>query len=77
MSHISFSELSKWNFCPFARKLAYEDRIRNFQGNIFTAFGLAIHAVCEKKIIKGNYYDKFCKECFYEKLNRMGKDDND
>jgi hypothetical protein len=32
---------------------------------------------CKKKIIKGNYYDKFCKECFYEKLNRMGKDDND
>lgn len=47
MTHISFSELKMWNECPYKRKLVYGDRIKGFQGNIFTAFGTAIHAACE------------------------------
>jgi len=75
MSHISFSELSKWNFCPFARKLAYEDRIRNFQGNIFTAFGLAIHAVCEKYFETNKEIDKnfFFGEVLRKELRSLEK----
>ena len=45
--HISFSELRIWAECPFKHKLAYIDKIKGFTGNIFTAFGTAIHDVCE------------------------------
>ena len=51
MSHISFSELKLWSECPFKRKLVYGDKIKGFEGNIYTAFGRAIHAACEKYIL--------------------------
>ena len=50
MSHISFSELKMWNECPFKRKLVYPDKINGFEGNIFTAFGKAVHSGCEKYV---------------------------
>jgi len=50
MSHISFSELKIWNECPFKRKLVYQDKIKGFEGNIFTAFGKAVHSGCEKYV---------------------------
>ena len=46
--HISFSELKTWNDCPYKRKLIYENQIKLFTGNIYTIFGTAIHAACEK-----------------------------
>ena len=45
--HISFSELRTWAECPFKHKLQYIDGLKGFTGNIFTAFGTAIHSVCE------------------------------
>ena len=47
-SHISFSELKKWQECPHKHKLVYIDEIKKFVGNEHTAFGKAIHDVCEK-----------------------------
>ena len=35
-AHISFSELKMWNECPYKRKLVYQDKLKGFQGNIFT-----------------------------------------
>ena len=66
MSHISFSELKMWSECPFKRKLVYGDRVKGFQGNLYTAFGEAIHSACEKvdttisnmEIIFLNEYEK-------------------
>tara|TARA_R110002020_G_scaffold78557_7_gene197492 strand:- start:2844 stop:3611 length:768 start_codon:yes stop_codon:yes gene_type:complete len=46
--HISFSELKIWKECPHKRKLIYEDKLKGFQGNIYTAFGTAVHLACEK-----------------------------
>jgi len=54
MPHISFSELKNWTFCPFYHKLTYIDKIRAFLGNEYTAFGTAIHTVCESKLLKKN-----------------------
>ena len=51
MSHISFSALKNWNQCPFYYKLTYVDRIKRFQGNHYTAFGTALHEVCEKTLL--------------------------
>jgi len=50
-SHISFSELKIWNDCPFKHKLVYVDNIKEFLGNEYTAFGTAIHHVCEKVVV--------------------------
>ena len=50
MSHISFSELKLWNECAYKHKLVYLDKVDSFSGNEHTAFGTAIHSVCEKLV---------------------------
>ena len=52
--HISYSELKVWAECPFKHKLMYIDKIKGFIGNEYTAFGGAIHSLCENAIV-----DKF------------------
>jgi hypothetical protein len=52
VSHISYSELKDWKFCPFYHKLTRVDKIDGFKGNAYTAFGTAMHSVCEKKLLK-------------------------
>ena len=44
---ISFSEFKIWNECAFKHKLVYIDGLKSFQGNEYTAFGTAMHHVCE------------------------------
>ena len=71
MSHISFSELKNWNFCPFYHKLTYIDKLKGFRGNEYTAFGTAIHDIAEKKLLKEtfeaaeNFIQRF-EECLAE-----------
>jgi hypothetical protein len=48
MPHISYSALKNWDFCPFYHKLTYIDKIKMFKGNVYTAFGTALHEACEK-----------------------------
>ena len=68
MSHISFSALKKWKFCPFYHKLTYIDKLKGFEGNAYTAFGSAIHTVCEKLILneikdpEAYFHDNFVEE---------------
>lgn len=50
VKRISFSELKNWKECPYRHKLVYVDKLPGFQGNEFTAFGTAIHTVCENII---------------------------
>jgi len=50
ISHVSFSGLKIWNECPFKYRLNYVDKIGKFAGNVFTAFGTAMHEVCEKTL---------------------------
>jgi ATP-dependent exoDNAse (exonuclease V) beta subunit len=50
IKRISFSELKNWKECPYRHKLIYVDKLPHFSGNEFTAFGTAIHEVCEKAI---------------------------
>jgi len=59
--HISFSELKIWNECPYKHKLVYIDNIKNFLGNEHTAFGTAMHYVCEKVVVneKADLLDVF------------------
>lgn len=50
MAHISFSELKIWKQCTHRHKKEYTEKIRSFHGNIHTAFGKAMHSVCEDKL---------------------------
>ena len=72
MSHISYSALKKWDFCPFYHKLSYIDRIKIFQGNIFTAFGTALHETCEKLVFDDCLdYPKIFGELFEEEIRKL------
>lgn len=50
IKRISFSELKNWKECPYRHKLIHIDKLPYFEGNEYTAFGTAIHLVCEKVI---------------------------
>jgi len=52
--HISYSELKDWAHCPHYHKKAWVEKVAPFEGNEYTAFGTAIHDVCEKKLLKEN-----------------------
>ena len=52
VKRISFSELKVWKECPYKHKLTYKDKISGFIGNEHTAFGTAIHKVCEESVLK-------------------------
>jgi len=58
MPHISYSELKDWVKCSFYHKLTRVDKLDGFKGNEFTAFGTAIHEVCEKKLLKEEIDDE-------------------
>ena len=47
MPHISYSELKNWCHCPYYHKLINIDKVKGFEGNEYTAFGTALHSVCE------------------------------
>jgi len=59
MKHISYSELKDWAHCPFYHKLTRIDGIDGFTGNEYTAFGSAIHSVCEKKLLNEEVEEDF------------------
>ena len=50
--HISYSELKDWVLCLHYHKKSWVERVAPFEGNEYTAFGTAIHDVCEKKLLK-------------------------
>ena len=76
MTHISYSELKNWDFCPFYHKIVYIDKIPAFRGNEYTAFGSAIHEVCEKKLLKEDidFKDLFVEE-FKSRLKVLHEDE--
>ncbi len=80
--HISFSEMKIWNECAFKHKLVYIDEIKKFLGNEYTAFGTAVHHVCEKAVYDKNinllteFNTKFVEELTFlrEKKLEIKKD---
>jgi hypothetical protein len=74
MSHISYSELKDWAFCPFYHKLTRLDKIDGFKGNAYTAFGSAIHSVCEKKLLHEAVDDDFFIQEFEKNIKSLDDD---
>lgn len=48
--HISYSGLKDWATCPHYYKLVQIDKLKGFQGNLYTAFGNALHDTCKEKV---------------------------
>lgn len=74
--HISFSELKDWSTCAFYHKLVHHDKLKGFKGNEYTAFGSAIHTVCEKKLLVETPFpeeDEFLAE-FESQIKRLEDD---
>jgi len=44
--------MKDWAHCPHYHKKAWVEKVAPFEGNEYTAFGSAIHDVCEKKLLK-------------------------
>ena len=75
MPHISYSELKDWVTCAFYHKLTRIDKLKGFKGNEYTAFGTAIHAVCEKKLLKEEIDDeRFFVRSFNDSIADLGDD---
>ena len=76
--HISYSELKTWAECPWKRKLSYQDRVKKFIGNEFTAFGKALHFLCEHLVFDRVDDPEDCFNFAFEKeLVLIGKEEND
>ena len=72
--HISFSELKMWAECPWKHRLVYIDKIKKFVGNEFTAFGSALHTLCEHAIvdkIQDDEFDEFFEHVFEKEIARL------
>lgn len=76
MSHISFSALKNWNQCPYYYKITYIDKIKGFVGNHYTAFGTALHEVCEKNAEDNNLQglEDIFEQAFLRELKELPED---
>ena len=50
------------------------DKIEGFKGNAFTAFGTALHSVCEKKLLQEEVNDDFFIEEFQKCIDSLDDD---
>jgi len=74
-NHISYSEIKIWDECPYKHKLVYVDEAKKFLGNEHTAFGTAVHEVCEKSVLGEIKLDKdSLRKCFNDKFLQEIKD---
>ena len=72
--HISFSELKIWNECAFKHKLTYIDGLKGFRGNEHTAFGTAMHYVCENVFDQKTNLSTMFQQKFLEELTLLKED---
>ena len=79
MPHVSFSAIKDWKFCAYYHKLTRVDKIRVFEGNIYTAFGKAIHDTCESMLLSRELSkpfepETFFKKCFSNELSQLDQE---
>ncbi len=66
-THISFSELKDWNFCPYYRKLTQEDELNPYTESVYTVFGTSVHTICEN-IVKDENTKTLFESVFQENI---------
>ena len=65
-----------WAECSHKHKLIYLDKIKKFQGNEYTAFGTALHHVCENVVVDNSKLDTaklIFQKKFLEELTEISK----
>ena len=67
--HLSYSSIKDFNFCPHYYKLTRIDKLRPFKGNKYTAFGTAVHSVCET-LIKNDFRNTKIKSDFSKEFDK-------
>jgi hypothetical protein len=72
--HISYSELKDWVHCAFYHKLTRVDKLKGFKGNAFTAFGTAVHTICEHKLLKKEATEETFIREFEKCLDKLDDD---
>ena len=74
--HLSFSAIKDWKFCPFYYKLTRVDKLKAFQGNIYTAFGTALHTLCENAVLKDNQvsHENLFEREYFKEMSRLPPD---
>ena len=74
MPHVSFSAIKDWKFCAYYHKLTRIDKLKVFEGNIYTAFGKAIHDTCETLLLSREFNKPFNGPEFFKKAlkNELG-----
>jgi|TARA_B100001094_G_C18151027_1_gene783685 hypothetical protein len=72
VQHVSYSEIKLWHECPHRHKLQYIDKLEGFKGNLHTAFGTAIHSVCEHGLLDETLdREKHFLQAFSEELESL------
>jgi len=74
VAHISYSEMKDWAFCAFYHKLTRIDKVKGFKGNAFTAFGTAVHSICERKLLKKRATEETFVQEFEKCLEKLDDD---
>lgn len=74
LEHISYSSLKVWNECPHKHKLVYVEKIKKFTGNIFTAFGKALHESCELLLKEASDVDAKFDSIFDNEISLLDED---
>tara|TARA_Y100001938_G_scaffold33630_2_gene46136 strand:+ start:15584 stop:16384 length:801 start_codon:yes stop_codon:yes gene_type:complete len=83
--HISYSSIKDWKKCPHYFYLTRIEKLKGFTGNVYTAFGKAIHETCEFILKKthdlegkrnnspawNDSYNGFFKKSFYEEVKKL------
>ena len=74
--HLSFSAIKDFSFCPHYYKLSRVEKLKPFTGNIYTAFGTAIHSTCEEMLLKdfNIKHDSYFYRQFYIELEKLDKE---
>jgi len=74
--HLSYSAIKDFSFCPKYYKLSRVDKLKPFTGNIYTAFGTAIHSTCEEMLLKDYKIqsEKYFYRQFYLELNKLDRE---
>ena len=73
---ISFSELKIWNECAYKHKLLYIEDLKSFIGNEYTAFGTAMHYLCEKLIVDSSTEESTFTDRLSEEFNLLNIEDS-
>ena len=76
INKISYSEFKSWKECPYRHKLIYIDELPYYSSNEYTAFGTAIHEMCEKYIPLPDQVDpiKTFEESFSNQIELLKKE---